>query len=305
MLKQLGRFLFLSVLAFVLATNGATVRADTYTPSYSDYNLILGDATWACPGVSVNNKTDIAITADSLIANVNKRAAQVHADSFFKIENTVATVYYQIQFSQPYQPRPDPAQQYNPQTIESAAEIWRGDTKMKYAGIQWVINPWVTPHINVWRDVAWIPVFDVGIVRGATYRYTVYLDWQNSGSGYAVLEQMYGANWNMMGKWQSWSSVSVPSRGPDISWWVSAEIISATPSCGPTQEGFIDETRWFSPYVVTTMSTPSSTAPPSSVSTTAGSSAPATVTESAVPFIVAVGFIYKPLLQSEFSRRTS
>ena len=196
------------------------------------------------------------MTANSLTSNVNKKAAQVHAYSSYKQYAFASTILYSIQFSIPYQPKPDVTQTYNPQTIESEAVIWYGSVKVKYGGaIQWVLNPWQTEQLRVWRNGIWVPVANLDIVPNDLYRFTIYLDIQNPNASYASLERQvrfFGwVFWSQIGKWQSYSSESIPSWGTEFAYWVSAENISASPNCS-LGVGFIHTNGWFNPKVTTT-----------------------------------------------------
>lgn len=190
------------------------------------------------------------MTANSLTSNVNKRAAQIHAYSSYKAYETASTILYSIQFSIPYQPKPDLAQTYNPETIESEAATWRGDVKIKYqAGIQWVLNPWQTAHINVWRNGAWVSVLNTNVTPNTIYRYTLYIDSTNPTASYVKLERQWWVFWFIIGTWQSYGALSNPSWGSEFSWWVSAENISASPNCS-LGVGFINTNNWYDPRVV-------------------------------------------------------
>lgn len=251
-LRKLSASILTIALIAISAISIFAVPAHATNLSYSQFSLVLGDATIPCMGLTVE-PTDIAITSNSLTSNVNKKAAQVHAYSSYKQYAPASMILYSIQFSIPYQPKPDTTQTYNPQTIESEAVIWHGDVKVKYSSaIQWVLNPWQTAHVNAWRNGAWVSVLDTNIARNDLYRYTAYLDIENPTASYVTLEHqvrfLWWVYWSTMGTWQSYGTQSNPSWGNDFSYWASAENISASPKCS-LGIGFINTNNWFAPSV--------------------------------------------------------
>ena len=217
--------------------------------NYTQFNLALGDANFPCAGAQIN-ASDVSLTVDSLISNVNKKAAQVHAYSSYKEYVSASKLFYSIDFRIPYQPSPNIDQRLNPQTIEVETAIWHGDVKKKYnVGIQWIINPWIQQSVNVWRNNAWVPVLNVNIIQNQLYRFISTLDLSDPNGNTVELIVCQEGVHEPIGQWQSYSEESHPEWGNDFSWWVSAENISAWPNCS-LGIGFVHENNWYKPNVV-------------------------------------------------------
>lgn len=201
-----------------------------------DFALALGDGLWACDGVALD-ASDVALDSSGrLVANTARKAAQVHAMATYKqiVQTLPSRLTYLLPFSIDYAPRPDASQVLNPQTIECCAEVWDGATKTKTTvGIQWALNPWTQPVINVWRGVDWETVYPIVIVPGDRYRFAVRLHYGAPQSSRVALERWDGSKWLGVQTWQSYGTQTHADWGPELAWWVTAECISCSPSCSP------------------------------------------------------------------------
>ena len=113
------------------------------------------------------------LSYSELLANVQRRVIQAHNITFYRIIKDTALDYVHTcgyKFMLPYTPQPDPAAEFNGQTIEGGIFVWDGSKSKKDYGIafQWDINAWINSgDINVWTGTGWERVGSIDLASGA------------------------------------------------------------------------------------------------------------------------------------------
>lgn len=246
-------------------TGSSGGRELEHKPWLHQFGLEVGDGAWACNGQPAVALSDVALDftiiyrEGTLRSNVAKRPAQAHALASYKLLEVANRLFYSVQFEIAYTPEKSPSATMNPQTIEAACEIYRGSQGRlrDTAGIQWALNPWNSPTINVWRpgprgNGAWEAVrTDFPIQPSVRYRCDIDLTYGSSSVGsVALYYSPFPFVWEQIGAWQSYARRDMSPDGWDDqdAWWVTVENISCSPDCA-AGIGFKHENSWHWPII--------------------------------------------------------